>query len=317
MKSGSTTTLKSYVRRTVFNDESFLSLSDNAKLVYLYFLITPRTIQCLGIIPMGPVGVLEGLGWGLERASELLKIMDDLEAKKLVFCDRTKNVTFIPETVLSNPPSNDNIVKGWANRANEVHDCAVKDMWIDSVRQAISDTYPERLETFEAAFFGTHDISVEGFRKGIGKGFERGDGLFQTDTEEGVVTEREKVTEKESRREEPSLFNISFFKKIPAIHEAYLQELEKLGFDVKKAIDWKSKEKRMICGLIELYGVDKCLKIVKLFVRTFPTESVKRKWNGSPTIPLLHSWRDYYFNSAEFREIAEKKEYSGSGFGEV
>lgn len=96
------------IETRIWNDETFIKLSDQAKLLFIYFLTSPHS-NMTGLYIMRMGYIMGDLGWGYETVRQTLS---ELLENQLIVIDEALSVVFIPNFLIYNPIQNPNQFKG-------------------------------------------------------------------------------------------------------------------------------------------------------------------------------------------------------------
>lgn len=107
----------------VWNDRAFMSLSQDARLLWLYLLTCPETTAIPGVIPTGQGAIGDALEWSPERFQERFA---EVSRQGLAKADFKARLVWLPKAIKYDPPPNGNVVKGWRDHWNEVPECDLK-----------------------------------------------------------------------------------------------------------------------------------------------------------------------------------------------
>lgn len=110
----------------LWNDRKFLALGDEAKLLWLYLLTSSSTISIPGVIIAGEAAMAEHLGWTVERFRERFTEI----VRVGLSVRRDGRLTWLPNALRYQKPSNPNAVKGWAKVWDDVPEGELKiELW--------------------------------------------------------------------------------------------------------------------------------------------------------------------------------------------
>ncbi len=110
----------------LWHDRKFLALGDDARLLWLYLLTSPSTISIPGVIVAGEGAMSEHLGWTVERFRTRISEIE----RSGVSMRHEGRLTWLPNALRYQPPSNPNAVKSWAKAWDDVPEGALKtELW--------------------------------------------------------------------------------------------------------------------------------------------------------------------------------------------
>jgi len=104
-------------------DAKFRGLSEQAKILWLYFLTGPDTTILPGVLIGGPAHFSEVLGWPSELFAKRFKELFIRGMAKDCFESR---LVWLPNAIKYNAPPNPNVVVAWAKAWDEVPECDLK-----------------------------------------------------------------------------------------------------------------------------------------------------------------------------------------------
>lgn len=151
----------------LWNDRKFASLSEGARMLWVFFLTAPAsaTIAIPGIVIGGDASLAEQLGWPVERYRERFQ---ELLEKGLAVRSEGRLV-WLPNASKYQPPSNPNMVKAWAKCWDDIPEYDLKhDIW-----QALKIACKSWSRLFAELF-------VEPLRDGFSNGSTNGSGNGST-----------------------------------------------------------------------------------------------------------------------------------------
>ncbi len=106
----------------MWNDERFRSLSDSAKLVFV-FMLTHQNLTSIGAMRATIPGMAAELGWSIEGYREAFQ---ECSAKGMVKYDERASFVALLNFLKHNPPENPNVVKSWASQLELIPECSLK-----------------------------------------------------------------------------------------------------------------------------------------------------------------------------------------------
>ena len=132
----------------IWLDQKFLSLSDDAKLVFMLILTHPN-LSSFGAMKASPASLTDELGWLTERLSEAFQ---EVLAKGLVQYDKSARLLVLPNFIKHNKPASPNVVTSWLGGYKELPECDLKDELFHTLKgyaEAMSEAFQE---AFRKAF---------------------------------------------------------------------------------------------------------------------------------------------------------------------
>ncbi|WP_423396059.1 hypothetical protein [Burkholderia sp. LMG 21824] len=187
------------VRPSMWGDQKFRELSiiaPSGQALWLYLLTGPHTSSIPGVQWISVLAMAEKLRWSSDDLRGCLAEISDLGMAQF---DPDTGFLYLPHAIEYDPPSNPNVVRGWANAWAELPECDLKRAAYDALRAAVV----ERGESFEAAF--DRAISKPGERpkrngsaNGSGNGSPNGsgNGMANQEQEQEQKTLKPKVKNK-------------------------------------------------------------------------------------------------------------------------
>lgn len=110
----------------LWSDRKFLALGDDARMLWMYLLTSPSTISIPGVIIAGEGAMSEHLGWTVERFRTRISEIE----RSGVSIRREGRLTWLPNALRYQKPSNPNAVKSWAKTWDDVPEGALKlELW--------------------------------------------------------------------------------------------------------------------------------------------------------------------------------------------
>lgn len=130
----------------LWNDQKFLSLSDDGRMLWLFLLTTTSTLPIPGVVVGGPAALSEQLGWPVERFRE--GFAELLSRGLSVRADFDARLVWLTKAIKRWPPQNPNMVKGWSETWEDVPECPMKhEIW-----QALRESCERWPEPFAEGF---------------------------------------------------------------------------------------------------------------------------------------------------------------------
>ncbi len=151
---------------TTWISNDFRSLSINAKLVWVYFLIGPIRTSLPGIYRVGKGACTDDLDISF---NDFEKAFKEIEKKGMAVADWDSKVVMLNNWHKYNrPPSNQNVLRSWLNILDGIPQCTLKDKYtkllIDIVSNA-NDAFIPVLEEKIAKFSVTGKQDIPGLDK--------------------------------------------------------------------------------------------------------------------------------------------------------
>ena len=147
------------VHCTIWNEEQFASLSNNAKLAYFYILTHPN-MTALGAMRGTPNGIAAELGMPASAANELVSSF-------IVQYDPSTSCLYIPGFIEWQTPESTNVVKAWAKSFDLIPDGIFK-------RQVVLEAHAF-IKTLSLPFQVAFEKAMnEAFPKGLDVGMTEG-----------------------------------------------------------------------------------------------------------------------------------------------
>jgi len=123
----------------MWDDERFVALSPEAKLVWVLILTGPHTMSLPGLSVCGKAGLSEASRYGIDTVS---KAVDELSASGMVVFNAAARVVRVPNAPKYNPCSNAKVLTGWRSLWNSVPECAEKYHHVASLRASLDFSQP-------------------------------------------------------------------------------------------------------------------------------------------------------------------------------
>src|SRR5262245_25475143 len=155
------------VSRRIWNDEKFLALSDDAKLLFFRMLTGPEKLPIPGVIVAGEAQLAEAMKWLPERFRERFS---EIEDAGMLMSNLAARLTWLPNAMKHRGPANPNVGKGWMNWEEMVPECELK----DKIEKHLIDYLTARGKAFLNAWTGTTNRSRNGLRNGPRNGLANG-----------------------------------------------------------------------------------------------------------------------------------------------
>lgn len=110
----------------VWDDRKFLSLSNDARLLWMHLLTSPNALPIPGVIVAGPASISERLGWPVEQFG---KRFAEVQQSGLAV-SREGTLVWLRNATKYQPPANPNMVIGWSKCWDDVPEGSLKhDIW--------------------------------------------------------------------------------------------------------------------------------------------------------------------------------------------
>lgn len=117
----------------IWNDEKFLSLSDDGQLLFLFLLTHPH-MTSLGAMRATIAGLAEERRWTTQRLS---KAFLEISKKGLIEHDRVACYVGIPNFLRYNGPESPNVVSSWKHAPDFIPECTLKDELLQRVKDFV------------------------------------------------------------------------------------------------------------------------------------------------------------------------------------
>lgn len=114
----------------IWNDEKFLSLSDDGQLLFLFLLTHPH-MTSLGAMRATISGLAEEKRWPRQRLS---KAFQEAFRKGLVEYEKEACYVGLPNFLKYNGPENPNVVKSWESALDLIPECDSKVLLVERVK---------------------------------------------------------------------------------------------------------------------------------------------------------------------------------------
>ncbi len=110
----------------MWSDRKFLSLGDDARLLWAFLLTGPFALPIPGVIVAGPAAIAERLGWSAER---LAKRFAEVQRSGLSV-SQEGTLVWLHNATKYQPPANPNVVIGWSKVWDDVPEGLLKvEIW--------------------------------------------------------------------------------------------------------------------------------------------------------------------------------------------
>lgn len=170
----------------VWNDARFMSLTMEGKLAW-FMLLTHPMMTALGAIRATPDGLAAELCLGSEAYREAFReALQDIIDKGMADFDPKANLIALPNFLKYNKPESPNVVKAWANAAEMLPECDLKDLTIQrSVRyaEALGKSFKEAVQ--------------KAFPKASGKAFPKASPIQRAEKQRAESSDLNSAYEKE------------------------------------------------------------------------------------------------------------------------
>lgn len=133
----------------LWDDDKFVELSDDAKLLWLVILTGPQTSYVPGLMTTGIGTLSEVLRKGFERVSEAFQ---ELLKWGLIEHDPKRRVLRVPNAPRYNPPDNPNVLKGWFRVWQSAPESPLKYAHISSIFESLGDPSPAMKKAWDETF---------------------------------------------------------------------------------------------------------------------------------------------------------------------
>ena len=144
----------------IWNDRKFLSLSTDARMLWVFLLTTPISLPIPGVVVGGDGAIADQLGLDPEGLGELF---GELFGKGLSI-RRQGRLIWLPNALKYQPPQNPNQIKGWSKTWEDIPECELKaeiwhalkiacDSWSKQFRELFREPLPEQFAKPEGKQF--------------------------------------------------------------------------------------------------------------------------------------------------------------------
>jgi len=135
----------------IWNDEKFRALTDDGKLMFFYLLTHPN-MTAIGAMRASVPGIAAELEWPIERCSKafaegLPKAFRD----GLWRHDEKALAVWLPKFARHNPPENPNVIKAWVGAVDNLPECDITTLAIQTVKDFAKGYGKAYAEAFENA----------------------------------------------------------------------------------------------------------------------------------------------------------------------
>lgn len=154
----------------IWNDSGFGSLSDDAKLAFLFCLTHPH-LTSLGAMRATIAGLAAELGWETGRFSAAFDELVGVNADERTLVEYDAECAFVglPNFLKYNAPENPNVVKSWGSLLDLLPECESKSNLLRRVDACLA----EMGDGFVVAWEGVSQRVYGTLSKGLPKGFAK------------------------------------------------------------------------------------------------------------------------------------------------
>lgn len=146
-----------------WGDARFVSLTQDAKFLWLYLLTGPHVTSLPGLFTIGRSALAEAMGWTTrrldERLDELTKTHPD-HPHPMVKVDWKSRVMWLPNAAKHNRPTHPRTIDGWRGHVACIPECSLKHEAVANLRQYVVSWGREYLIKFDD-FSGFDDVGQE------------------------------------------------------------------------------------------------------------------------------------------------------------
>lgn len=140
-----------FIAPSIWDDETFVVLSKEQKLVWMYLLTGPESIGIPGLLKL----TINGIADGLREPSDIVRTSTQrLIELGRIDVDLGKRLIRVPNAPKYNPPQNPNHVRGWYRKWVQLSDSPLKVAHVASLR-AVVDRIQENSARREGAGWRT------------------------------------------------------------------------------------------------------------------------------------------------------------------
>lgn len=134
----------------IWLDEKFLSMPDDAKLVFLLILTHPN-MTSFGAMKTSPASLTDELGWPIERLS---KAFQEVLTKGFGHYNDKVRLLVLTNFIKHNKPESPNVIKSWAQGYTHLPECDLK----TQLYHTLKDFAKGLSKAFEKAFLDSFGI---------------------------------------------------------------------------------------------------------------------------------------------------------------
>lgn len=112
-----------------WGDKRFASLSQDAKLLWLYLLTGPQVTSLPGVLVLGKATLSEALEWSTRRVNNALEELsrtNDSGVVPMIKTDWKSRLVWLPNAFRHNKPANPSVVRGWRDHWRCTPECDLK-----------------------------------------------------------------------------------------------------------------------------------------------------------------------------------------------
>jgi len=147
----------------MWSDNRFLSMSDDARQIWLYLLGSHRTSDAPGLVVTSVLTMADDLKWyerdGIKSLERIENAIQEIRRRKWLEVDSEAKVMLVTNSVKHNLPSSPNVVTHWHRSFMEVPDTPLKSSWLRYARKALVEELGEdcgRVAKFDEVLYGPH-----------------------------------------------------------------------------------------------------------------------------------------------------------------
>lgn len=282
--------LRSSIRRDIWDDEKFLGLSDFSKVVYLYLMTSPRVTACSGLLKISLLEITAGMGKGTSDIDAISKALKELSEDGLIFVDPEKPVLFVPESIFVSGKFTEKNIIGWYNGAKVVPDCQAKKKWVEYVRQEVSESLPDKLEKMDEVFGFDGSKSAISMDKGIKDKGVKGKDDKGIKGKGGGSEGSDGGGEKKTRSGDEEL------EMVRRVREEYNRWMERVyGRGYFGRARWDGEVDRKVLEMVREHGVEEVCRTVRVFIENFEESKGFMGLDGKPSMQLMYGCRRNLF----------------------
>ena len=157
----------------IWNDEKFVSLSDNGKLVF-FFLLTHPHMTPLGAMRATTSGLASELGW---THKAFMEAFEEVLAVGMAKANAKASCMAIPKFLKHNQPESPNVVTAWVACVDDIPECDLRDECMRNAEDQMASKSKAFGEAFSKAF-------SEDFRKAYRKAMPKTIGIQEQEQEQ-------------------------------------------------------------------------------------------------------------------------------------
>ena len=215
----------------IWNDRKFLSLSTDARMLWVFLLTTPSSLPIPGVVVGGDGAIAEQLGL---EPKLLGGLFDELFRKQLSI-RREGRLIWLPNALKYQPPRNPNMLKGWSETWDDIPECGLKlEIW-----QALNTACKSWSKLFGQLF---REPLPELFAKQEGK---------QLSQDQDQEQEQEQEQKKKGRRGRAATLSPEETRARTELHTATEEFFQRFESAYQAKPTWGAKQGGMLLALLK------------------------------------------------------------------